>query len=70
MSSLQHKPLSVNTKDDLGDTPLLKAVKKKYDDLAKVLLEYKETNIFLSNDENETAINLNKDIYRNDSKLG
>ena len=54
----------MNTKDDLGNTPLINAVKEKHDETTKVLLEYKETNIFLSNDDKETAIKLNENIYR------
>ena len=44
---------------------MIRAVTKNDEDTTKVLLEYKETNIFLSNDDNETAISINKNIYRN-----
>ena len=59
---------NVNTKDDEGNTPLLKAMKFKNIGYVKILVEHPETDIFVQNYKSQNVFDLEKEgsdqVYR------
>ena len=59
---------NVNTKDDDGNTPLLKAMKFKNIDYVKLLVKHPNTDIFVQNYKSQNVFDLEKEgsdlVYR------